>query len=76
MASIVVRGLDDSVKARLAAQAKQHGQSMEAEVRDILTRASARPHIGLALMQVARDSAGNDELSIPERTDVARVVEF
>lgn len=36
MSSIVVRGLDESVKKQLATQAKEHGRSMEAEVRDIL----------------------------------------
>lgn len=57
MASIVVRGLDDSVKQRLAAQAEEHGRSMEAEVRDILTRAALRPHVGLALLEAARADA-------------------
>lgn len=76
MASIVVRGLDESVKQRLAAQAKEHGRSMEAEVRDILTRASARPHIGLALAEVARSIGGVDELPILERSDEARSVDF
>ena len=76
MASIVVRGLDESVKDQLATQAKQHGRSMEAEVRDILTKAAHRPHIGLALMQVARDVGGIDDLPIPERTDAAQAVDF
>lgn len=76
MTSIVVRGLDESVKKQLATQAKKHGRSMEAEVRDILTKAAYRPHIGLALMQVARDVGGIDDLPIPERTDVARAVDF
>lgn len=76
MSSIIVRGLDESVKKRLAAQAKEHGRSMEAEVRDILTRASSRPHIGIALMQVARDAGGLEGLQIPERTDTARAVDF
>ncbi len=76
MASIIVRGLDESVKNHLAAQAKAHGRSMEAEVRDILTRAASGPHIGLALMQAARDVGGVDGLPIPERTDVARAVDF
>lgn len=76
MSSIIVRGLDESVKRRLAAQAKEHGRSMEAEVRDILTRASARPHIGVALMQVARAAGEIDELLIPDRTDTARSVDF
>ena len=38
MASIIVRELDESVKKRLAARAREHGRSMEAEVREILTR--------------------------------------
>lgn len=76
MASIVVRGLDDSVKQQLAAQAKAHGRSMEAEVRDILTTAARRPHIGLALMRAAQEVGGVDDLPIPERTDIARAVDF
>lgn len=76
MSSIVVRGLDESVKARLAAQAKEHGRSMEAEVRDILTKAANRPNIGLALLEAAQAAGGVDELPIPERTDTARSVDF
>lgn len=76
MSSIVVRGLDESVKARIAAQAKQHGRSMEAEVRDILTKAATRPNIGLALLRAAQSVGGVDELPIPERADTARVVDF
>ncbi|MGO2745750.1 FitA-like ribbon-helix-helix domain-containing protein [Microbacterium sp.] len=76
VASIIVRGLDESVKDRLAAQAREHGRSMEAEVRDILTRASARPHIGVALIQVSRAVGGVEELKIPERSGVARSVDF
>lgn len=76
MTSIVVRGLDESVKRQLATQAKAHGRSMEAEVRDILTKAARRPHIGLALMQAAQDVGGIEAMPIPERSDVARVVEF
>ncbi|MHA4816994.1 FitA-like ribbon-helix-helix domain-containing protein [Streptomyces aculeolatus] len=76
MSSIIVRGLDESVKQQLATQAKEHGRSMEAEVRDILTKAARRPHIGLALMQAAQDAGGVDGLPIPERSDVARAVDF
>lgn len=71
MASIIVRDLDESVKKQLAAQAKEHGRSMEAEVREILTRAAARPHIGMALAQAARGVEGIDELPTPERVDSA-----
>ena len=73
MASIVVRGLDDSVKRQLAEQAERHGRSMEAEVRDILTKGVTRPHIGLALIQAVQEVGGADDLSVPERDDVARV---
>lgn len=76
MSSIVVRGLDDSVKAWLGAQAQQHGRSMEAEVREILTRAATRPNIGLALFQAAQAVGGIDELPVPERADTARAANF
>lgn len=76
MSSIIVRGLDDHVKQQLASQAKEHGRSMEAEVRDILTKAARRPHIGMALLSVARDVGGVEELPIPARNDVARAVDF
>lgn len=75
MSTIVVRGLDESVKQQLAAQAKEHGRSMEAEARDILTRAARRPHIGVALLRAAR-AAGGDGLVVPERSDDARAVDF
>lgn len=76
MASVVVRGLDESVKKQLAAQAKEHGRSMEAEVRDILTKATRRPHIGLALMRAAQEAGGIEDLPLPDRTDAARAVDF
>ena len=76
MASIVVRGLDEAVKARLAARAKEHGRSMEAEVRDILTREVTRPNIGLALLAAARTVDNCDELPIPDRLDPARAADL
>lgn len=76
MASIVVKGLEMSVKKQLATQAREHGRSMEAEVRDILTKATRRPHIGVALMQAAQETDGVDDLPVPERSDVAREVDF
>ena len=68
MASIIVRGLDDRVKQQLASQAKEHGRSMEDEVRAILTKAALRPHIGLALLNVAQDVGGVERLPIPTAT--------
>lgn len=49
---------------------------MEAEVLEILTRASSRPHIGLALLEAARGNGGVEELRIPERVGEAREVDF
>lgn len=40
MAQLVVRNLEDSVKARLQRRARRNGRSMEEEVRDILRQAA------------------------------------
>ncbi|WP_029210616.1 FitA-like ribbon-helix-helix domain-containing protein [Arsenicicoccus bolidensis] len=76
MESIVIRGLDQSVQEQLAAQAAEHGRSLEAEIRDIVTKAVRRPNIALALLQAARAAGGVDDLPIPERTDLAQAVDF
>lgn len=76
MASIIVRGLEEAVKRQLAAQAREHGRSMEAEVRDILTRAARRPNIGLALMRAAQEAGGVEDLAIPDREEPARAADF
>ena len=50
MAQLLVRNIEQSVKARLRRRAKQHGRSMEEEVRDILRNAANeedRPSVGL-----------------------------
>jgi plasmid stability protein len=39
MAQLLVRNLEDQLKVRLQRRAKRHGQSMEAETRDILRNA-------------------------------------
>jgi antitoxin FitA len=39
MAQLVVRNLEDDIKARLRVLAAEHGRSMEEEVRAILSRA-------------------------------------
>jgi len=43
MPTITIRNLDESVKQRLRILAAQHGRSMEAEVREILSRETL-PH--------------------------------
>jgi len=43
VAQLVVRNLEDDVKAKLRRRAAAHGLSMEAEVRDILRAAVQQP---------------------------------
>lgn len=43
MAVLTIRNLPDEVRDRLRLRAAQSGRSMEAEVREILTRASLEP---------------------------------
>ncbi len=43
MAQLVVRNLDDQVKARLKARAARNGRSLEAEVRELLRHAVEGP---------------------------------
>ena len=51
MASITIRRLDDSVKAKLRMRAASHGRSMEEEAREILRaglRTKPTPELNLA----------------------------
>ena len=43
MAQLIVRNIEDDVKARLQRRAARHGRSMEEEVRDILRNAANDP---------------------------------
>ena len=43
MAQLIVRDIENDVKESLQRRAKEHGHSMEAEVRDILRRAVSAP---------------------------------
>jgi len=79
MATLVIRDLDDDVKARLRMQAAEHGRSMEAEARAILAAAVSgrRPVRGLG--SHIRDQFAElrgVELDIPARSELARTVEL
>ncbi len=68
MAQILVRNLDDSLKTRLQRRAKRHGQSMEAEARDILRNAlreREKPRGGLGSEIVAMFSGSGVYLDEP-----------
>ena len=57
MAQLLVRDLEDEVKARLKRRAELHGRSMEEEVRHILRNAvkeSGRPGTGLGSRMAGR----------------------
>jgi len=45
MAQLIVRDLEDAVKARLKRLAERHGRSMEEEVRDILRNAAKEENL-------------------------------
>lgn len=42
MANVLIRDLDDEVLQQLKAAAKTHGRSLQAEIHDVLHRASTR----------------------------------
>lgn len=76
MATITVRGIDDSTKAHLRVRAAEHGRSMEAEVRSILREALfgevPANKLGSRIHQRFVE-AGGAELDLPERSDGVRL---
>ena len=71
MASMTIRDIDDSLKARLRVRAARHGRSMEDEARDILRAAlSAQPPRARTLVDSIRarvEPLGGVDLEIPPR---------
>ena len=64
MAMLTVRNLSDEVHRALRVRAAQHGQSMEAEVRQILTSAispEGRIKLGTLLAYMGRQARLSDE---------------
>ncbi len=56
MAQILIRNLDDRLKARLQRRARRNGRSMEAEAREILRdalRVKQTPEVGFGTASVA-----------------------
>jgi plasmid stability protein len=74
MAVLTIRGLDDEVRHKLRLRAAEHGRSMEAEARAILTEAVTSP-VERTLVDVLlqmRQALGGLELEIPPRADHPR----
>jgi antitoxin FitA len=67
VANITVRNLDDEVQRRLKQRAADHGRSMEAEARAILTAALTRGGLAQAWVEATNDLRG-DEIPLPERS--------
>ncbi len=80
MAQLVVRHLDDDVKAKLQIRARNHGCSTEEEVRQILTHAVqevAAPREPLGTRIAARFAKIGLDQEIPElRGQSARSADF
>jgi plasmid stability protein len=80
MAQVLVRNLEDEVKTRLQQRARQHGHSMEEEIRDILRQALADdglppPRLGSRI--AARFAGKGLDVDLPElRGQVPRPAEL
>jgi plasmid stability protein len=59
MAAVSIRDLDDEVRERLKVRAAQHGRSMEAEIRAILTDAVSPPADSTGLAQALLSRFGD-----------------
>ena len=79
MATITIRKLDDSVKAKLRIQAARHGRSMEEEARGLLTAALAKRSKRANLAELIRkrmEPLGGVELEIPPREPMREPPDF
>ncbi len=79
MAAVSVRDLDESVRERLRIRAAQHGRSMEAEIRTILTDAVAPPADRHGLAQSLLDrfgDLGGVDLALPPRDQTPRAADL
>jgi plasmid stability protein len=69
MAQLLIRKLDERVKARIQRRAKRNGRSMEAEVREMihnaLTREESAPAVGFGTASVALFSGSGVYLDEP-----------
>lgn len=73
MASLTIRQLDDTVKAKLRVRAAEHGKSMEEEAREILRQAVAAPASGdagadwVSRIRKRLEPFGGVDLELPPR---------
>jgi len=77
MAAVSIRDLDDDVRERLRVRAAQHGRSMEAEMRAILTAAVSEEPGGPGLVATLKDrfaELGGVALDLPPRATPPRAM--
>jgi plasmid stability protein len=75
MAALSIRDLDDAVREKLRLRAAQHGRSMEAEIRDILTAAVTEDAPATDLFGALTDRfarLGGVDLDLPARSTPPR----
>ena len=72
MSIITVRGLEPTVKTALQRMATEHGRSMEAEIRAVLTSATQKVEEKPGLADLIQEYLGGVELELPERTEFQR----
>lgn len=77
VATIIISGLDDTVKHALTEQADRNGRSLEAEARAVLAAGIERrpDNIGQALLGLFAEGQG-EGINMPERMELARPMEF
>jgi len=76
MASITIRRLEDTVKAKLQVRAASHGRSMEEEAREILraglkAKSLPRPDLAQSIRRYV-EPFGGVELALPPREAIRR----
>lgn len=79
VSAVSIRNLDDRVKERLRMRAAQHGRSMEAEMRAILTDAVSEPGEDVGLFQALLDrfgQLGGADLDLPVRATRPRAADL
>lgn len=79
MATITIRDLNDTLKTKLRVRAAEHGRSMEAEVRTIITEALAGPNTAGGLAHNIHErfaEIGGADLGPVERARGARAADI
>jgi antitoxin FitA len=79
MTQITIRNIDDAVRLKLRTRAAAKGRSLEAELREIITRAASEAEatvdVGLSIRQRVQ-RLGGVELQIPPRSQARKLPDF